>query len=565
MTRAAEYFAKHQALLDSAREACRTRGWFSPFPETLDKYPDAVTARATGQAAFEAQLGHDFELPQPGVTKRIGIEVSPYTQELLGIRYPLAEVDALFEAARRAIPRWRDAGPHQRVGVCLEITDRLYRRMFELAYAVMHTTGQSVAMSYAGSGTNALDRGLEALAYAWDAMAAVPEEALWSRQFGSTTINLKKRFRLEPRGVAICFCCATFPTWNALPSIYANLATGNAVIVKPHPTCVLPMALIVRECRDVLAEAGFDANLVTLAIDTPDAPLGKRLVKHPSAAIIDFTGSAQFGRWIECNAHPALCFTETSGVNTVVIDSMDELAPVARSLATTLSLFSAQMCTSPQNLYVPVHGMSAGAAPLSVDDFTGALIEQMNNIAGDAKRAAAVLATLQAGSTATLIDRVTEQGRRAGRILRESAPYAHPEYPQARTRSPVVIQLDPQHREMYAEERFGPIVFVIPVASREEALARATDDVRHAGGITAFAYSRDPEFVERVENAYAEVGANLTCNLIGPMPLNFAAAYSDFHVSGLNPAGNATLTAPSFVASRFRVVQSRSPEGPRTP
>ena len=38
-----------------------------------------------------------------------------------------------------------------------------------------------------------------------------------------------------------------------------------------------------------------------------------------------------------------------------------------------------------------------------------------------------------------------------------------------------------------------------------------------------------------------------------------SAAFSDFHVSGANPAGNATLTDSAFVASRFRVVQSRVP------
>lgn len=559
MTLAADYFAKHEALLEGARDACRLRRWFSPFSESPDRYPDAAAARAAGQAAFESQLGRDFVLLQPGITGTTGSERSPYTQQALTIRYPLCDVDELFAAARRAMPRWRDAGPRQRVGVCLEITDRLYRRLFELAQAVMHTTGQSVAMSYAGSGTNALDRGLEALAYAWEAMAAVPGEALWSRQFGSTAINLRKRYRLQPRGVAVCFCCATFPTWNALPSLYASLATGNAVIVKPHPGSVLPMALVVRECRDVLAEAGFDPNLVVLALDTPEEPIGKRLVGHPSAAIIDFTGSAQFGGWIERNAHPALCFTETSGINTVVIDSMDELEPVVRSLATSLSLFSAQMCTSPQNLYLPVTGMRAGGVPLSADDFTGALVEQLNAIAGDPRRAGAVLAALQSESTVTLVDRMAEQGRRAGRVLRESTRYVHPEYPQARTRSPVVIALDSSNRELYAEERFGPIIFVISVGSREEALERATEDVRRAGGITAFAYSSDPEFLMRVEDAYAEVGANLTSNLTGPMPLNFAAAYSDFHVSGLNPAGNATLTEPSFVSSRFRVVQSRSP------
>ena len=41
--------------------------------------------------------------------------------------------------------------------------------------------------------------------------------------------------------------------------------------------------------------------------------------------------------------------------------------------------------------------------------------------------------------------------------------------------------------------------------------------------------------------------------------INFAAAYSDYHVTGLNPAGNACLADLAFVASRFRIVQRRRP------
>ena len=51
----------------------------------------------------------------------------------------------------------------------------------------------------------------------------------------------------------------------------------------------------------------------------------------------------------------------------------------------------------------------------------------------------------------------------------------------------------------------------------------------------------------------------LTINVTGPMPMNFSAAFSDYHVYGLNPAGTATLTDDAFIAGRFRVVQSRRP------
>jgi hypothetical protein len=146
-------------------------------------------------------------------------------------------------------------------------------------------------------------------------------------------------------------------------------------------------------------------------------------------------------------------------------------------------------------------------------------------------------------------------------VLHASAPFANAEFPARADRTPLLLGVDAGARELYAEERFGPIGFVIATADRDAALATAAADARAGGGITAFVYSTDPAYVERAEAAYSAAGAQLTCNLTGAMPLNFAAAYSDYHVTGLNPAGNATLTDLAFVASRFRITQSRSPAG----
>ena len=293
-------FEHHRARFEGAQAACRERFCWSPFPELPNKYPDAATAQAKGLAAFRAHLGggaaSPFVLDQPGTVGLLGEEVSPYTQAPLGIQYPQADVDRLFDAAGYAIPAWSAASIETRIGVLMEVVDTIYREhLFEIAQSVMHTAGQSFNMAYAGSGVNALDRAIEALVYAEQAMRSVAPSARWERQFGPSAIALEKTYRLIPRGVAVCFSCASFPTWNAWPSMMASLATGNAVIVKPHPATVLPMAITVRVFRQVLAAAGFDPNLVTLALDSSTEPIGKLLVKHPRTAIVDFTGSVRFG------------------------------------------------------------------------------------------------------------------------------------------------------------------------------------------------------------------------------------------------------------------------------
>jgi phenylacetic acid degradation protein paaN len=554
-------FDKHRAVFDLAQQACATRHCWSPYPDMPDKYPDATQAKAAGQAAFDQHLKNGrFVIDQPGITDWVGEEVSPYTQAALGVLYPQSNIDSLFDAAEQAMGTWAQAPINQRIGVLMEVLEVIYRNhLFEVLHAVMHTAGQSYNMAYAGSGVNALDRSIEALVYAEQAMRSVTPSALWQRRFGSSDIQLQKTYRLVPRGTAVCFSCASFPTWNAWPSMMASLATGNPVIVKPHPATVLPMAITVKAFRQVLQSAGFDPNLVTLALDTASEPIGKRLVQHPKTAIVDFTGSVRFGQWVEKNAHPALAFTETAGCNTVVLESAEDLDAVLRNLATTMCLFSAQMCTSPQNIYVPRNGVQTPQGMVPFNEVATRLAAAVQALTSEPKKAAMILATIQSPQTLALLAQMQSMGQQRGQVLLAPQAYPHPEFPQARTSTPLMLQVTTQERDLYAEERFGPISFVIACEDAEDALKQATQDARTQGGLTAFLYSTKEDFMDRAEQAYARAGAQLTINLVGAMPLNFAAAYSDYHVTGLNPAGNATLTNLAFVASRFGIVQSRRP------
>lgn len=552
-----DFFDKHQERLQQALEAAQTRAAWSPFNDSPSRkiHGDAVDH---GLAAFQARLHKPFEIDQPGVISYMEVaEISPYTQEPLGITYPQVNVDVLHKGAREAIPAWRDAGVRARLGVCMEMVERLNKNSFESAHALMHTTGQSFPMAFAGGGPNAQERGLEALAYAYQAMTSVVTRATWERAFGSTQIKLQKNYRLMPRGIALVIACATFPTWNAYPAMFANLATGNAVVVKPHPLTILPMALAVEICRNTLRDAGFDPNLVTLVVDTPAKPIAKELVTRHDTAIVDFTGSAHFGRWIEENARGKPVFTETAGVNSVVLDSTNDLKGLAQTLGMSLCLYSKQMCTSPQNVYIPRQGFRNGETEMSFDETAQTLVASINGLLSDNARAGGVLGAIQNENILNLVARAQELAPSRAKLLRAAEPYAHPDFPNARTRTPVILGLDISDNDLYAREWFGPVIHFIAADSPEQALQQAASDAKQFGAINSYAYSTDEKFIERAQDAFGDAGANLSINLIGLMPLTYAAAFSDYHVSGLNPAGNATLTDASFVSGRFRITQSR--------
>jgi acyl-CoA reductase-like NAD-dependent aldehyde dehydrogenase len=228
-------------------------------------------------------------------------------------------------------------------------------------------------------------------------------------------------------------------------------------------------------------------------------------------------------------------------------------------------MFSAQMCTSPQNLYIPRQGVQTPQGRVPLDEVARRLADAVAALTGDPKKAAMILATIQSDQTLALLQRMQSAGAQRGHVLLAPQAYPHPDFPHARTSTPLMLQVGTTERDLYGEERFGPISFVIACDDAADALHQATTDVRQFGGLTAFLYSTDESYIARAEDAYARAGAQLTINLTGAMPLNFAAAYSDYHVTGLNPAGNASLTDLAFVAGRFRITQSRRPAAAASP
>lgn len=550
---------KHQELLEQAVRACRTREHFSPFPDRPGKDPASQEAIEAARTTYESYLGSRIELDQPAVGQLLGAETSPFTREPLGISYPVTDANTAFASAREAARTWAHVEPERRVDLCLEMVDQLFQRWYEFAHANQHTTGQSFSMSCVGSGVNALDRGIEAIAYAWEAMRRVPSAGRWQREFGRKEVVLDKRYHLLPRGPAVVVTCASFPSWNAYPALFANLATGNPVIVKPHPTSVLTMALMVQVAQQVLDDAGLPSTIVQLAADSPEEPITKELIEHPDCRIVDFTGSPSFGSWIERNAHPALAFTETAGVNTVVIESVEDLTATASAIATSLGLFSAQMCTSVQNIYLPDGGVRTPGGTVGADEVVEALVGAVEASAGKPERAAGLMGAVQSPASVDLVGRIEQAVTERGRVARAATPYEHPEYPEARTLTPSIGVVDSAARELFGEERFGPTSFVVRCRDRDDALAQAIEDVAARGSIASHVYSTDDGYVDRAARAYLDAGSSVSLNLTGPMPLNFAAAYSDYHVTGLSPAGNACLTDEAFIAGRFRVAQVREP------
>jgi phenylacetic acid degradation protein paaN len=556
----------HAGVLDEIRQALASRSWYSRYPESPSPRVYGETAAADGLAAHEAHLDGAYAALSSQATDGtlVGSEVSPYGPTL-GATYPALDVDAGLAAARAAMAAWRDAGPQVRAAVCVEIVDRINKRSFEIANAVMHTSGQPFVMSFQAGGPHAQDRAIEAIAAGLVEQERVPASVVWEkpgrdREGKPAPTRMQKDYRLVPRGVALVIGCNTFPTWNAYPGIFASLVTGNAVVVKPHPRAVLPLAISVEVARSVLAEAGFDPALVQLAAEADGQGLAKTLAERDEVAIIDYTGGPTFGAWLEesAAAHGKLVYTEKAGLNSIVVDSTDDLRGMLGNLAFSLTLYSGQMCTAPQNLYVPEGGVDTDEGHLTFDEFGERLAGAVGRLTGDDAKAVELLgATVndQVRSNADSLASIAEDAD--GHVVLDSRRVAHPTWGDAVVRAPGLVAVDVAREDVYTQECFGPVGFLIRTASTEQSLAQLADTVREHGAMTAAVYSTSDAVLDAARDAAAEGGVALSENLTGQIFVNQTAAFSDFHGTGANPAANSAYTDAAFVANRFRVITSR--------
>jgi acyl-CoA reductase-like NAD-dependent aldehyde dehydrogenase len=225
-----------------------------------------------------------------------------------------------------------------------------------------------------------------------------------------------------------------------------------------------------------------------------------------------------------------------------------------QSIASSLCLYSGQMCTAPQNIFIARTGVDTDVGHKSFEEIAAAIREAVRSLLSDPARAEAILGCIQSTATLERIRRVTAEGPV---LLQSNSPH-YPSAPNARAATPIIRRVTVADRELFAEEKFGPISYIVATDSSAESIQVARDLAREKGAITMGVYSMSPHVLEEARRAAAQAGVGLSCNFLGNLLINQNAAFSDYHVSGANPAGTACMTDGAFVASRFRVAASRA-------
>jgi phenylacetic acid degradation protein paaN len=461
--------------------------------------------------------------------------------------------DELISNANSAFNQWRKLSPQQRFDILFETLDAVSKRFFEIAYATMHTTGQSFLMSFQASGPHACDRALEVMVTGIEQLQYYPNEVDWVKNMGKFDLTLHKNYKAVPKGIGLVIGCSTFPTWNTVPGVYADLITGNSVIIKPHPKAVYPIAIFVEEMQNVFIKHNLNPNIVQLAIDSTTEPITKILAEHPDVKLIDYTGGNTFGDYVESLGKT--CFTEKAGINSVIVDSCQNFNAVAQNIAFSFSLYSGQMCTAPQNIYIPESGVNTPDGVISYENAVEGIRMALKGLMENPKAAAPTLGAIQNDGTISRIEDKIAQHQ--AQTIQLDVKVENAEFNTARMRVPSIITTDAADSSTYMQECFGPLVFIVKTSGFDETLKIVKDSAAKHGAITCLAYTTDKSKMEQIEDEMNSVFTPVSFNFTGAAFVNQHAAFSDLHVSGGNPSGNATFTNAEYINKRYIWIGNR--------
>lgn len=541
---------KHSNLLDSAIKALSERNYFSPYPESPKAYAENGDSQA--KAWFSAQLNTDFIFSDVKADKFIGEEISPYLQVGLGIKYPQLSISNIIDSSKKAQLLWSETPIALRAAILIESLENIKNKFFEIAYATMHTTGQSYMMSFQASGPHSNDRALEAIAMGYVELTRFPNEVLWSKNMGKFNLNIRKDWKAVSKGIGLVIGCSTFPVWNTLPGVFANLICGNTCIVKPHAKSVLPIAIALEEIRKTCLENNIDPNIVQAAIDSINQPITKELAEHSDINLIDYTGNSEFGSYLE--KLPKTVFTEKAGVNNMILDSVDDLPAALGNIALSVSLYSGQMCTAPQNIFISQDGIKTKDGHLSFEEVKTLLVKAIQDLNENPKAGPAVLGSVQNELTTK---RVEQMQLKKNNILKASGAIKNEEFPDSRSQSVLVLESDANQINEFNQECFGPIVFIIKTENTFESIRLAAKVAEEKGALTCGVYTTDEAITLKVTEIMNRLFIPVSFNFTGAALINSHAAFSDFHLTGGNRAGNASYCNPEFIIKRFVWVGNR--------
>ena len=360
------------------------------------------------------------------------------------------DVDAAYAAADRAFGEWGRTTPSERQKALLDFADAIERRADDFVHLEAENTGKPHALTASEEVPPMVDQ----LRFFAGAARVLEGRAAGEYMAGHTSW-----VRREPIGVVGQVTPWNYPMMMAMWKIAPALAAGNTIVLKPSDTTP-ETTLLMAELASEFLPAG------TFNVVTGDRDTGRRVVEHPSPALVAITGSVRAGAEVALSAAPNIkrVHLELGGKAPVIVFDDADLEAAVEGIATAGYFNAGQDCTAATRVLVGagIHDAFVEAladyartqAVVGMPDNDDALLGPVNN-AGQLARVSGFIERLPGHATVSAGgNRITAMGE--GYFL-----------------EPTVVSGLRQDDEAVQQEIFGPVITVQQFDDEAQALAWA--------------------------------------------------------------------------------------------
>ncbi|UFU00060.1 NADP-dependent glyceraldehyde-3-phosphate dehydrogenase [Radiobacillus kanasensis] len=372
---------------------------------------------------------------------------SPVNGEEIGEIQSLSkdQIDVIIDKAQVVQKAWAKTPVNQRADLLYKWADLLLERKETIGEIITKEVGKP----YKASVTE-VERTVDFIRYTAEDGLRMDGQLTRSNQFPSDSGSRISMASRKPVGIVLAISPFNYPINLAAAKLAPAVVAGNAVVFKP----ATQGALTGRAMLEALQDAGLPEGLVAFATGRGSV-IGDHLVQHPAVNMISFTGSTAVGSDIAKKTTMKSLSFELGGKDPAIVLDDANLDLAAKEIVSGAFSYSGQRCTAIKRVLVmdsvadelvaklkqKIEGLSVGS-PWDNADVVPLIDEKSANFVKEliddavAKNAETVLGGEQLENLIhpTLLDHVTEDMRIAW------------------------------------EEPFGPVLPIIRVASKDEAI-----------------------------------------------------------------------------------------------
>jgi len=378
---------------------------------------------------------------------------SPLDEKIVG-RVPAMskdEVDEAVEAAKVAQKLWKDVAVEQKAEILYKAAEILLEYENEIADIMLHEIAKDRK-----SCMSEVERTADFIRFTADTAKNISGESIPGDSFPGGSKKKVSLVRREPLGVVLAISPFNYPVNLAASKIAPALMAGNTIVFKPATQGALSGLFLAR----VFEKAGLPAGVLN-TITGRGSEIGDYITTHKSVDFINFTGSTQVGTHISQITSMVPLLMELGGKDAAIVLEDADLDLTAENIVSGAFSYSGQRCTAVKRILV---------IDSIADDLIERILEKMKQLkVGNPLEMDADIVPLISTPAADFVMELIEDANKKGAKLLTGGTR------EGNLITPTLYDNVTTDMRLAWEEPFGPVLPVIRVKDKDEAIEIAND------------------------------------------------------------------------------------------